>query len=150
MKLPRSWIDRGFKALNAFHHTVLRVSRGRLGARAFGMEVIELTTVGRRTGRPHRTTLTVPVGDTHRVVLVASKGGDDRDPDWYRNILAHGDVEVLRGGNRHEMSARPASAEERAALWPQVVAAYRPYASYQRRSSREIPLVVCTAVTAPG
>jgi deazaflavin-dependent oxidoreductase (nitroreductase family) len=76
-------------------------------------------------------------------VLVASKGGDDRDPDWYRNLLAHPEIELTMAGRRRPMRARRASPAEKAELWPQVVAAYHGYAGYQRRTERDIPLVIC-------
>jgi deazaflavin-dependent oxidoreductase (nitroreductase family) len=107
------------------------------------MPVVELHTVGRKSGRPRSTMLTSPLVDGARVVLVASKGGDDRDPDWYQNLAAHPDIELTMAGERRAMSARPASAEEKADLWPRVVAAYKGYGSYQRRTVREIPLVIC-------
>jgi deazaflavin-dependent oxidoreductase (nitroreductase family) len=87
--------------------------------------------------------LTAPVIDGDRVVLVASKGGDDRDPDWYRNLLADPDIELTLAGRRRPMRARRASPEEKAELWPQVVAAYQGYGSYQGRTERDIPLVIC-------
>jgi deazaflavin-dependent oxidoreductase (nitroreductase family) len=107
------------------------------------MPVIDLYTIGRRSGVKRATMLTVPVVDDGRLVLVASKGGDDRDPDWYRNVLANPDVEVTMNGERRRVHARAATAEEKVALWPRVTAAYRPYAGYQRRSRRDIPLVIC-------
>jgi deazaflavin-dependent oxidoreductase (nitroreductase family) len=143
-------VDAGFRALNALHRGVLRVSGGRVGGRAFGMEVVELETVGRRTGRPHVATLTVPVVEGTTLVLVASKGGDDRGPDWLMNLLAQPRVVVTRRGQRASMSARVATPEERSTLWPQVVASFRFYASYQRRAAREIPLVICTLDAGDG
>jgi deazaflavin-dependent oxidoreductase (nitroreductase family) len=107
------------------------------------MPAVELFTVGRRSGRTHSTMLTAPVVNGETVIVVASKGGDDRDPDWYRNLVAHPDVEVTMHGRRRPMKARVASEEEAAELWPRIVAAYRPYGSYRRRTSREIPLVIC-------
>jgi deazaflavin-dependent oxidoreductase (nitroreductase family) len=107
------------------------------------MPVVELHTTGRTSGRARSTVLTAPVTDGGRVVLVASKGGDDRDPDWYRNLIAGPDIELTIGGQRQPMRARPASAAERAELWPRVVAAHAGYASYQRRTRRDIPLVIC-------
>jgi deazaflavin-dependent oxidoreductase (nitroreductase family) len=106
------------------------------------MPVVELHTVGRRSGLPRSTMLTAPVIDGDRVVLVASKGGDDRDPDWFRNLMAHPEVELTMGGRRRPMLARRASAAEKAELWPQVVAAYRGYGTYQGRTDRDIPLVI--------
>jgi deazaflavin-dependent oxidoreductase (nitroreductase family) len=107
------------------------------------MPVVELHTVGRKSGRLRSTMLTAPVIDGDRVVLVASKGGDDRDPDWYLNLVAHPEVELTVAGRRRPERARRASAQEKAELWPKVVAAYRGYGSYQRRTGRNIPLVIC-------
>jgi deazaflavin-dependent oxidoreductase (nitroreductase family) len=107
------------------------------------MDVVELVTAGRRTGRPHSTMLTVPVVEGETLVLVASKGGDDRDPDWLKNLVATPAIEVTWRGEHHDMRARLATPEEHARLWPQVVASYRSYDSYRRRSAREIPLVIC-------
>jgi len=138
-----SLTDLGFKILNGFHRAVLRVSAGHVGGRAFGMDAVELRCVGRRSGLVRTTMLTVPVTHDGAMVLVASKGGDDRYPDWYFNLVAHPEVEIRRRGATVAVRARVASPEERRVLWPQVVAAYGPYASYQRRATREIPLVIC-------
>ncbi len=135
--------DLSLKAMNVTHRAVLRATGGRVLGSAFGMPVVELRTVGRKSGLPRTTMLTSPVTDGDRVVLVASKGGDDRDPDWYRNLLAHPEVELTMAGQHRLMRARKASPEEKAELWPRVVAAYRGYAGYQRRTRRDIPLVIC-------
>ncbi|MDE3222453.1 MAG: nitroreductase family deazaflavin-dependent oxidoreductase [Acidobacteriota bacterium] len=147
MSVTTFLVDAGFRSLNVLHRAVVRASGGRLGSRALGMEIVELTTTGRRSGQPHRTMLTVPLVLGEQLVLVASKGGDDRDPDWYVNLLTQPEVDVLWRGVRYEMRATPASEEQRAAWWPRVVAVYRPYASYQRRTTRPIPLVVCAPRT---
>ena len=143
MRVPRRVVNGGFKALNLVHRSVLRVSGARVGASAFGMTIVELHTIGRRTGRERAVLLAAPVIDDEKVVLVASKGGDDRNPDWFENLLAQPDVEVTMGRRRRAVRARVASEVEAAQLWPRVVAAYGPYASYRRRAKREIPLVIC-------
>jgi deazaflavin-dependent oxidoreductase (nitroreductase family) len=142
--LSTSVKDIGFRALNRTHRLIMHASRGRIGGSAFGMPAVELFTVGRTSGRTHSTMLTAPVVDGTTVVLVASKGGDDRDPDWYRNITVHPDVELVMRGARHLMSARTATPEEKAELWPRIETSYKPYASYRRRTARDIPLVICT------
>jgi deazaflavin-dependent oxidoreductase (nitroreductase family) len=109
-----------------------------------GMPAVELHTTGRRSGRRRTVILTAPVHDATRVVLVASKGGDDRHPDWYLNLRDDPHVELTMDGTTRPYLARTATAEEKAELWPRVVAAYKGYAGYQRRSSRDIPLVICT------
>jgi len=143
MRRKDSLADLGFKSLNVFHRTVTTLSRDRLGRRAFGMPVVDLYTVGRRSGLPRATLLTAPLVENDSLVLVASKGGDDRAPDWYLNVVAHPDVEITLNGERRPFRARTASSEEKAELWPRVVARYRGYATYQARSRRDIPLVIC-------
>jgi len=75
-------------------------------------------------------------------VLVASYGGDDRHPAWFLNLREKPDVEVTMLGRTRNMRARLASAKEKAELWPQITKAYRGYASYQRRTQRDIPMVI--------
>ena len=143
MGARRSLADAGFRIMNRLHRAVLRSSGGRLLSRPFGMPVVELHTVGRRSGRPRVTMLTAPVLEGERVVLVASKGGDDRDPDWFKNLIANPEIELIVGGRSRQLRARRATAEEKEELWPQVVAAYKGYGSYRQRTSRDIPLVIC-------
>jgi deazaflavin-dependent oxidoreductase (nitroreductase family) len=145
MDMQHYLADIGLKTMSRVHRAVLHLSGGQLLGSAFGMPVVELHTVGRKSGLPRSTMLTAPVTDGDQVVLVASKGGDDRDPDWYRNLMAHPEVELTMAGQRRPMLARRASAAEKAELWPRVVAAYRGYGSYQRRTERDIPLVILEA-----
>ena len=147
MRINEGVVDRGFRGLNLVHRAVVTLTHGRWGTRAMGMEVIELITVGRRSGRPHPTMLTVPVVDGDRLVLVASKGGDDRDPDWLANLRREPTVQVVRHGETAEWRARLATPEECDVLWPRVVAAYRAYDRYRRRASRDVPLVICEPAT---
>jgi deazaflavin-dependent oxidoreductase (nitroreductase family) len=143
MDLQQYLTDIGLKYMSRAHRTIVHLSGGRVLGSALGMPVVELHTVGRKSGLPRSTMLTTPVVDGDRVVLVASKGGDDRDPDWYRNLVSHPEIELTMAGQRRPMRARRASAEEKAQLWPRVVAAYGSYAGYQRRTERDIPLVIC-------
>lgn len=131
------------RLVTAGHMAVLRASGARLGGRLAGMPVLLLTTRGRRTGRPHTMPLTF-FEHEGSIVVVASYGGDDRHPDWYRNVLASPDVEVVSGGRRRPMTARTATAAEKALLWPGIVATYDGYGRYQDRTERDIPLVVLT------
>ena len=129
--------------MNTVHRGLLRLSGGRLGWRTAGMMVIELTTTGRKSGQPHTVMLTSPVQQGDAIVVVASRGGDDHHPSWFLNLKADPDVEVVVGGKaKRSMRARVANPEERAALWPKVIAAYRGYAGYQAKTDREIPLVM--------
>jgi deazaflavin-dependent oxidoreductase (nitroreductase family) len=145
MDMQQYLADVSLKTMSRVHRAIVHLSGGQLLGSAFGMPVVELHTTGRKSGQPRSTMLTAPMVDGDRVVLVASKGGDDRDPDWYRNLMAHPEVELTMGGRRRPMLARQASAAEKAELWPRVVAAYQGYGSYQRRTERDIPLVILEA-----
>lgn len=131
------------KGMNVVHRAVLALSGGRIGNRLLGMTAVELHTTGRRSGQRRSVMLTAPISGPDRVVLIASKGGDDRHPDWYRNLVDHPDVELTIAGKTTPWRARTASAEEKTALWPEITATYKGYASYQRRTERDIPVVIC-------
>jgi len=135
--------DLQLKAMNTIHRTLLKVSGGRLGWRAGGMPVVELTTTGRKSGEPRTVMLTSPVQEGNAIVIVASRGGDDQHPAWFLNLRDHPDVEVAFAGKpKQSMRARVATAEERAELWPRVTSKYKGYANYQTKTEREIPLVM--------
>ena len=68
---------------------------------------------------------------------------DDRDPLWYKNLQADPEVEITMQGTHRLMTARTATAEERAELWPRITSAYKGYAGYERKTEREIPVVLC-------
>lgn len=131
------------RSLSGFHKVVLDVSGGRLGGRIMGMPVLVLTTTGRKSGEPRSTTLTYHEIDGH-LVLVASYGGDDRDPQWFKNLVATPAVTIDRseGGGDEAMTARVATAAEKTTWWPTITTTYSGYAGYQKKTSRQIPLVV--------
>ena len=141
-------VDVGFKIMNGVHRGLLAVTGGRFPRTLLGMASVELRTVGRKSGMTRTVMLASPIHDDTRVVLVASKGGDDRDPQWYRNLSAHPEVELVIDGSTRKMHARTASPEEKAALWPDIVAAYKNYDSYQKRADRSIPVVICEPLPA--
>jgi deazaflavin-dependent oxidoreductase (nitroreductase family) len=129
------------RVLSELHHGVYSVSGGRIGRRIAGMPVLLLTTDGRRSGRPRTVPLTY-FEDGDSIVLVASYGGRPRNPAWFENLLANPEVEVRIARERRRMRARRATSEERARLWPRVVATYDGYRVYQEKTDREIPLAV--------
>lgn len=135
--------DQLLKGMNAIHRAVLKISGGRMGWTASRMPVLELTTTGRRTGQPRAVMLTSPVQEGATLVIVASRGGDDKHPAWFLNLCDNPDVEVsLKGKAKQRMRARVATPAERARLWPRLTADHRNYAGYQKRTEREIPLVL--------
>jgi|SRR5215472_14166689 len=132
------------KLMSRVNTWAYRASGGRIGGRFWsGAPVMLLTTTGRKTGRQ----FTVPllyIRYGERVVTVASKGGMDHHPLWYRNLVANPAVDVQIGAQIDRMQARTASDAEKAELWPKLVAMYPDYAAYQARTARNIPVVVLT------
>lgn len=124
------------------HEQLFRATKGRIGASGFGMPVLILGTIGRKSGKLRTVMLTSPVQLGESLVIVASYGGDNRHPTWFLNLRDNPEVEVTMRGSTRKMKARIASPEERAELWPRVTEKYRGYAAYQRRTDREIPLVI--------
>jgi deazaflavin-dependent oxidoreductase (nitroreductase family) len=126
------------------HQRLYTATRGKLFNRGRGMPMVKLTTTGRRTGQPRTIMATTPLQMGDSLVLIASFGGDDREPQWCQNIRANGDVEVTVDGRTRRMKARVASAEERAELWPKVLANPHAafYGDYQKKTEREIPVVI--------
>jgi deazaflavin-dependent oxidoreductase (nitroreductase family) len=130
------------KSVTAVHRAVFRASGGKLLNRGSGMPVLMLTTTGRKSGQPRTTMLTSPLQDRDAIMLVASKGGDDRNPDWFLNLRDDPAVEVTMAGHTRAMTARVADAAEKAELWPRIVADHANYAGYQSKTDRDIPVVV--------
>jgi len=134
--------DSMFRLVTGLHRGLYKASGGRLFGKMAGMPVVMLTTTGRKSGERRTTMLTAPVQDGDKVVLVASKGGYDHHPAWFLNLEANPDVEASIGGRAKKMRARVASPEEKADLWPRVTSIYKGYAGYQKKTERDIPLVI--------
>ena len=121
-----------------------RLSGGRVGGKwLHGEPIILLTVTGRKSGRK----LTVPLihlRDGDRMIVVASKGGMDKHPLWYLNLVSNPDVEVLSASEVHAMRAHTADETERASYWPKLVALNKDFPDYQARTSRTIPVVILT------
>jgi deazaflavin-dependent oxidoreductase (nitroreductase family) len=132
------------KVMSHLNTWVYRASGGRLGGRMpGGQPVLLLTTIGRKTGQPQTAPL-LYLEDGDGYVVVASKGGMPHHPLWFKNLEANPNVEVEVGSRKLAMTARRATADEKAALWPKLVAMYPSYADYQARTPRDIPVVLLT------
>jgi deazaflavin-dependent oxidoreductase (nitroreductase family) len=131
------------KAMNATHRAVLKLTGDRVGSTFGGMPSLELTTTGRKSGQPRSVMLTSPLQEGDTWVVVASRGGDDIHPAWFLNLRDNPQVDVrIVGKDARRMHARVANAEERERMWPLIADKYRNYAGYQKRTQREIPLVL--------
>lgn len=134
--------DTVHKVSTGIHRSIFRVSKGRVLGRVLGMPVVELVTIGRKSGKERATMLAAPIAEPDRIVLVASFGGDDRHPAWYLNLRVNPRVRATTAGRARTMVARTATDDERAALWPQITATCHNYADYQERTNRPIPVVI--------
>jgi deazaflavin-dependent oxidoreductase (nitroreductase family) len=106
-----------------------------------GVPTLVLTTTGRRSGQPRRNAL-IYGQDGEHYLIVASRGGDDHDPLWYRNLVADPHVDVQVGADRFPATARTASADEKRRWWPRMAAIWPAYDEYQAKTERDIPVVV--------
>ncbi|HEY2600158.1 MAG TPA: nitroreductase family deazaflavin-dependent oxidoreductase [Thermoleophilaceae bacterium] len=125
------------------HTLIYRASGGLVGHRLpFVPPTLLLTHVGAKSGLQRVSPLSYTEGDSDDLVLVASKGGYPQNPSWFHNLKAHPDTTVQVGREHRAVHARVATAEERKRLWPRVVDNWSDYAEYQKRTEREIPLVI--------
>ncbi|MFH9428001.1 nitroreductase family deazaflavin-dependent oxidoreductase [Streptomyces sp. NPDC017615] len=106
-----------------------------------GLPVIILTTRGNRSGKIRKTPL-MRVEHDGKYAVIASVGGAPKHPVWYFNVKADPEVELQDGPEKQEMRAREVKGEEKAKWWERAVAAYPPYAEYQEKTDREIPVFV--------
>lgn len=137
--------DRSWSVLRrviGVHTRVYQLTGGLVGHRFPGAPpTLLLDHVGAKSGAARTTPLTY-IEDDPDLVLVASKGGHPRNPAWFHNLRANPDTTVLVGRERRPVHARVATPEERERLWPTVLDTYAGYGDYQRRTDREIPLVI--------
>jgi deazaflavin-dependent oxidoreductase (nitroreductase family) len=106
-----------------------------------GVPTLVLTTTGRKSGQDRKFALIYQEVDGE-YVIVASKGGAPKHPGWYLNLLANPEVKVQVKADKFPAKARTADAEERAKLWPVMTKVWPDYDEYQKKTDREIPVVV--------
>jgi len=114
--------------------------------RETGLAVVVVTNRGVRTGKVRKTPV-MRVEHDGRYAMVASKGGAPDNPLWYYNILADPRVELQDGPHKQDMIAREVGGDERAEWWQRSVDAFPPYAEYQEKTARQIPVFVLEPVT---
>ena len=133
--------DTTARRLSRLHTILFRATRGRIGRRLVNNDMLLLTTHRRSSGRSH----TVPLlylreGDAF--VVFASWGGRRYHPDWYHNLRAEPEATVDVRGVNYGVVARVAEGPERTKWWERATNAYNGYADYQRRTNRQIPIVI--------
>ncbi len=134
-----------YKLIPLIHLFIYRLTHGRLGSEMRGFNVLLLTSVGRKTGKVH----TNPLGyfmDGGNYVIIASNAGLDKHPAWYHNLKANPVTTIQVKDQAIKVKAETASASERQRLWAILMKTAPGYADYEKRTSREIPLVVLQPV----
>jgi deazaflavin-dependent oxidoreductase (nitroreductase family) len=150
--LDKPYVGKIIKTMSRVHVAIYRWTGGLLGSKwrvgsafPWGIPVLLLTTIGRKSGQ-QRTAPLLYIEDDGNVIVVGSQGGLPNDPLWYRNLQANPRCEVQIKRRKIEMTARTASREERELLWPRLVAHYPDFASYQSWVGRIIPVVILEPV----
>jgi deazaflavin-dependent oxidoreductase (nitroreductase family) len=138
---------RAFGGLVWAHVHAYRLTGGRIGRRVRGVDVLLLDHVGRKS-ETKRTSPLLYIEDGDDLVIVASRGGSRRHPAWWLNLRDSPQTTVQVGGERREVVAHQATPEERARLWPRLVEVWPDYDAYQRRTSREIPVILLSPAAA--
>ncbi len=137
MAPQRNWLLRTFWR---FHRWGWRITNGRFLRRIVGMPVLELVTLGRRSGR-QRSVLLSYMPDGAGYVVVASNAGDHRDPAWLLNLRNHPRAAVNIGGRSIAVTAVEMDGDEYERWWVRALEANSDYAEYAARTDRGIPLV---------
>lgn len=118
-------------------------SNGHEGGSLNGMSIIVLTSVGAKTGKLRKTPL-MRVEHEGEYAVVASLGGAPKHPVWYHNLKANPHVELQDVDRKGDYLAREVTGDEKAVWWERAVAAFPPYAEYQKKTERQIPVFVLT------
>ena len=119
----------------------IEASGGTEGNELNGMPVVLLTSVGRKSGKLRKSPL-MRVENEGKYAAVASLGGAPKNPVWYYNVVANPHVELRDGPVVTDMIAREVTGDEKAEWWERAVAAFPPYADYQKKTDRAIPVFV--------
>jgi deazaflavin-dependent oxidoreductase (nitroreductase family) len=107
--------------------------------------IVVITSVGASSGKLRKNPV-MRVEHDGVYAAVASKGGDPEHPVWYHNFLAHPEVDLQDGAEKHTYAARVAEGSERAEWWDRAAAVYSPYLEYQEKTDREIPVFILERV----
>ena len=129
------------KVATKLHVAIFRRTKGRLLGTFDEAPLLVLHHRGAKSGLPRETPI-IYLEDGPNLVVVASMGGQDRNPSWFHNLRAHPDAEVEIRGRRRPVTARRATAAEADALWPRLSAMWPAWEDYKTRTDREFPVFV--------
>jgi F420H(2)-dependent quinone reductase len=133
------------KWVTKLHVAAYRATEGKIGGRLMNSPVLLLLTTGRKSGK-ERTTPLLFLRDGVNYIMVASNGGTAGDPAWWLNLQKDPEAIVEVGGRTLRVRAEEVKGEEKRRLWTRLVETYPLYESYQRRTDREIPVILLRPV----
>lgn len=140
-EVPQERMERMYQLIIALTNFFYRQSGGRLGGKMNGGDVLLLTTTGRKTGK-QRTRPLIYFRKNQEYVIAASAGGASSNPGWFFNLRSNPHAVIQVKDKRIPVLAEVADPEEKRALWTQLVASLPFYEQYQRKTKREIPMVI--------
>jgi deazaflavin-dependent oxidoreductase (nitroreductase family) len=136
-------------SMNSFNQNLIaefRATGGKVTGQFAGRPLLLLTSTGAKSGQP-RTMPLVYTKDGDNLVIIASKGGADSNPDWYYNLVANPEATIELPGEEFKVRARETADEERRRLYDAQAALMPAFADYEKKTSREIPLFVLERVS---
>lgn len=136
-------------SMNSFNQNLIaefRANDGKVTGQFAGRPLLLLTSTGAKSGQP-RTMPLVYTKDGDNIVIIASKGGSDSNPDWYYNLVANPEATIELPGEEFKVRARETAGEERRRLYDAQAAQMPAFADYEKKTSREIPLFVLERIS---
>jgi len=118
-----------------------RRTKGKFGGQVAGLPVLLLTTTGRKSGKQH----TTPLGfleDNGDYVIIASNGGQDKNPAWFHNLKANPNATIEIKDQPLQVTAEVALPDRRSRLWDRLVKLSPQYGGYEKKTTREIPMII--------
>lgn len=129
------------KAIAKIHTLLMRISGGRIGNKMGGNHILLLHHIGAKSGKKYATPLAY-VEDGDAFAIIASAGGQSNHPGWYHNLKANPNATIEIMGEAQSVKAQVAPKEKRDKLWAEITAEFSQFAEYQKKTSREIPIVL--------
>ena len=129
------------RVISRVHQFIFKASRGQIGKRVDGLDILLITTLGHKSGKRHETPMpyfTHPKG----YLLIASNAGASKNPAWYHNLLHEAEVDVQIGNETFRMIAQDLKGEEHLRWWQHLIKKQPRYATYQATTGRKVPIVL--------
>jgi F420H(2)-dependent quinone reductase len=132
-------------AFTSLHVSLYRLTNGAIGGKLAGTTQLILTTTGRKSGQKRDTPLQYNI-DGDRFIVMASNSGAPKHPAWFLNLQANPQAQIQMGAKKLTVNAHEATGDERTRIWDQITSTHQNFADYQKRTTRQIPVVILTPI----